>query len=168
MLRDSYVDDLHTGGYQDDVNRMMGTWDVTSDQFTGTIPRFLGNVGLSLKYLVQSGSTDVEANAKLSGCALGYLWEPSTNLMGVKIKFNHSKKRKGLRIKPNLLMSDLDGFRNSVLSKRQVLGLCNGVYDPLGMASPYTIKLKLLIRETLLSQDRSDYSSKKSWDKPIP
>ena len=65
-------------------------------------------------------------------------------------------------------MSDLESFRTSTFSKRQILGLCNGVYDPIGIASPYTIKLKLLIRETLLSQDRSDSSSKKSWDKPIP
>ena len=131
LLRDSYVDDLHTGGSQADVNRMMGKWDITSDQFTGTIPRFLGNVGLSLKTLVQSGSTDVEANAKLSGCALGYLWEPSTDLMGVKIKFNHSKKRNGLRTKPNLSMSDLESLGTSTISKRQILGLCNGIYDPI-------------------------------------
>ena len=36
------------------------------------------------------------------------------------------------------------------------------------MASPYTIKLKLLIRDCLLSQDRVDLSSKKAWDLAIP
>ena len=36
------------------------------------------------------------------------------------------------------------------------------------MASPYTIKLKLLIRDCLLSQDRVDLSSKKAWDTKIP
>ena len=35
------------------------------------------------------------------------------------------------------------------------------------MASPYTIKLKLLIRDCLLSQDRVDLSSKKAWDLAI-
>ena len=42
------------------------------------------------------------------------------------------------------------------------------MYDPLGIASPYTIKLKLLIRDCLLSQDRVDLSSKKAWDLVIP
>ena len=49
-----------------------------------------------------------------------------------------------------------------------MLSLCNGIYDPLGIASPYSIKLKLLIRDCLLSQDRNDTSSKKSWDTAIP
>ena len=42
----------------------------------------------------QSGSTDVEANKRLSSCALGYLWEHSTDIMGIKFKFNASKNVK--------------------------------------------------------------------------
>ena len=42
------------------------------------------------------------------------------------------------------------------------------MFDPLGMVSPYTIKLKLLIRDSLLFQDRVDLSSKKAWDLTIP
>ena len=37
-------------------------------------------------------------------------------------------------------------------------------YDPIPMASPYTIKFRLLIRETFLSHDKSEFSSKKSCD----
>ena len=84
--------------------------------------------------------------------------------MGVKLKFNPSKKRKGIKSRPDLTLSDLEQFKTSSLSKRQVLSLCNGIYDPLGIASPYSIKLKLLIRDCLLSQDRDDPSSKKSWN----
>ena len=76
--------------------------------------------------------------------------------MGVNLKSNSSKKRKGVKSKADLTLSDLENFKVSSLTKRQVLSLCNGVYDPLGMASPYTIKLKLLIRDCLLSQDRVD------------
>ena len=92
LKRDSYVDDIHTGGSQKDVDRMMGIRDSKSGQYTGTISKLLNNVRLSLKTLVQSGSTDFESNAKLSGNALGYLWEPPTDIMGVKLKFNPSKK----------------------------------------------------------------------------
>ena len=168
LRADSYVDDIHSGGSQADVSRMMGSKNAETNQFTGTIPRLLNNVGLSLKALVQSGSNDEEAIAKLSGTALGYKWEPAADIMGVKLKFNPSKKRKGIKSRPDLTLSDLEQFKTSSLSKRQVLSLCNGIYDPLGIASPYSIKLKLLIRDCLLSQDRDDLSSKKSWDAAIP
>ena len=70
LRRDNYVDDIHSGGSQKDVDRMMGIRDSKSGQYMGTISKFLNNVGLSLKTLVQSGSTDFESNAKLSGNAL--------------------------------------------------------------------------------------------------
>ena len=88
LKRDNYVDDIHSGGSQKDVDRMMGIRDSKSGQYTRTIPKLLDNMGLSLKTLVQSGSTDFESNAKLSGNALWHLWEPSTDIMGVKLKFN--------------------------------------------------------------------------------
>ncbi len=102
LRADSYVDDLHSGGSQADVSRMMGSKDAHTNQFTGTIPRLLNNVGLSLKALVQSGSNDEEAIAKLSGTALVYKWEPAADIMGVKLKFNPSKKRKGIKSRPDL------------------------------------------------------------------
>merc|ERR1712177_137085 len=167
LRADSYVDDLHSGGSQADVSRMMGSKDTHTNQFTGTIPRLLNNVGLSLKTLVTSGSRDEEAIAKLSGTALGYKWEPTTDIMGVKHKFNPSKRRKGIKSRPDLTLSDLQSFETLSLSKRQIVSLSNGIYDPLGIASPYTIKLKLLIRECLLTQDRGTLSSKNSWDAAI-
>merc|ERR1712121_294381 len=102
------------------------------------------------------------------GIALGYRWEPTTDIMGVKLKFNPSKKKKGLKSKPDITLSDLQSFGTMSLSKRQIVSLCNGIYDPLGVASPYTIKLKLLIRDCLLAQDRNTLSSKQSWDAAIP
>ena len=162
LKSDTYVDDFHSGGSQADVSRMMGIKDPLTGQFTGTIPRLLNNVGLHLKTLVTSGSRDKEAIAKLSGTALGYIWEPTTDFMGVKLRFNPSKKRKGIKSKPDITLSDLQSFDTLSLSKRQIVSLCNGIYDPLGIASPYTIKLKLLIRDCLLTQDRETLSSKSS------
>ena len=46
-----------------------------------------------------------------------------------------------------ILISELQRLRSSAISKREILGLCNRAYDPIGMVLPYTIKLKLLIRE---------------------
>ena len=51
--------------------------------------------------------------------------------MGVKLKFNPSKKHKGIKFKTDLTLSDLENFKVSSLTKRQVLSLYHGVYDPL-------------------------------------
>merc|ERR1712112_571724 len=110
---------------------MMGTKDALTNQFTGTVPRLLNNVGLSLKTLVTSGSRDEEAIAKLSGTALGYKWEPTTDKMGVKLKFNPSKKRKGLKSKPEITLSDLQSFETLSLSKRQIVSYTQGIINPI-------------------------------------
>lgn len=145
---------------------MLGSLD-SSGKFTDTIPKLLDNVGLQLKTLIQSESKDLEANKRLSGCALGYLWEPSTDFMGIKFNFNPFKICKGVNVKPNLAISDLDNFKESILSKRLVLSLCKVIYDPIGMATPYTIELNLQMRETLFQKDRSESNKRDLWDSPI-
>ena len=57
---------------------MRGNFD-SSSKLLSTIHMLFNNIGLRLKTLVKSGSTYVEANKKLSGCTLGYSWEPSTD-----------------------------------------------------------------------------------------
>ena len=37
LQSDNYVDDIHSGGSQKDVDRMMGIRDSKSGQYTGTI-----------------------------------------------------------------------------------------------------------------------------------
>ena len=74
-------------------------------------------------------------------------------------KFHLSKRCKGVNIKPNLSISDLQGFWSSVTSKGQFLSLCNSVDDPIGLALPYIFKLRLLMGETLLSQNRIKLSN---------
>ena len=48
------MNDIHTGGSQSDIDRMMGSVDKYS-KFTSKIPRLLDNEGLKLKTLVQGG-----------------------------------------------------------------------------------------------------------------
>ena len=71
LVRDSYVDDIHTGGSQGNIDRLMGTLD-SYNKFTGSIPSFLNNVGLKPKTEVLNSSKYFEANKGISGCALGY------------------------------------------------------------------------------------------------
>ena len=47
----------------------------------------------------------------------GYLWKPSTDIMGVKSKLNPSKKCKGIKSKADLMLSDLESFKVVHLQK---------------------------------------------------
>merc|ERR1712080_546139 len=130
--------------------------------FTGTIPCMMQGVGLKLKTIVSTLDPDPEAAEKLSSKVLGYLFDVNTDNLGIKFSFNLSKKKKGLRTNPDLVLSDMEKFQEATLTRRVLLSLVNGIYDPLGIASPYTIKLKLLMKSTIAEQETSD------WDSPVP
>ena len=47
------------------------------------------------------------------------------------------------------------------LTKRKILSQVNSIYDPLGLASPYTVRAKILMRQLWTSETKFD------WDDPI-
>ena len=55
----------------------------------------------------------------------------------------------------------MESFIKTPQTRRSLLSICNAVYNPLGLASPYTIKLKLLMKDTLSVDNPGD------WDTPI-
>ena len=82
-------------------------------------------------------------------------------MISVKFTFNPPKKRKGTKVKPDLTLEDVESFIKTPQTRRSLLSICNAVYDPLGLASPYTIKLKLLMKDTLSVDNPGD------WDTPV-
>ena len=81
--------------------------------------------------------------------------------MSVSLKFNISKKRKGKRLAPDMKLSDIELFKGQTHNRRTLLSICNSIYDPLGLCTPVTIKLKLLMRDSLNVNDPAD------WDAPV-
>ena len=96
-------------------------------------------VGLKLKTIVILHSPDQESHAKLSERVYGYLYNPQKDLFGLKFSFNPAKKRKVAKVKPDLTLKDVDAFIKSPQTRRSLLSICNRVYNPLGVAAPYTI-----------------------------
>ena len=47
-------------------------------------------------------------------------------------------------------------------SKRTILAQVNSIYDPLGLAGPFTVRAKILMRQLWGAEDKLD------WDDPIP
>ena len=66
-----------------------------------------------------------------------------------------------MKTNPDLTLHDIDTFYESQQSRRSLLSICNGIYDPPGLASPYTIKLKLLMKDTL------SVDNPRNWDTPV-
>merc|ERR1712240_260651 len=90
---------------------------------------------------------------------LGYLYNPMEDRLGIKFVFNPAKKRKGAKVCPDLTHNDVDSFIKTPQSRRSLLALCNTVYEPLGLATPFTIKLKILMKETLSLDNPGDWDS---------
>lgn len=57
-------------------------------------------------------------------------------------------------------VSQLSRSKNVVLTKRTVLSLCGMVFDPLGMLSPFVVRLKILLQTT--------WERDLQWDDPLP
>ena len=77
----------------------------------------------------------------------------------ISSNFNPAKKI-GAKVRPDLSLADVDGFIKIPQSRRSLLATCNAVYNPLGLVTPFTIKLKILLKESLSHNCVGD------WDPP--
>ena len=58
-----------------------------------------------------------------------------------------SRKGLSVRTEPNMTLADLERLRSMHLCKSNLLGFVNGFSDPIGIASPWYMKLKLLMKK---------------------
>ena len=154
---DCYVDDGVTGGNKIQVDRFIGE-KCPDGSFSGTVSQIMGKGGFKLKAIVRSGETDQEQIEKMGTSVFGYLWDAPEDEMGVKFPVNLSKKKRSVRSLPDLTVRDIDKLRDVKLSKRILLGFVNGFGDPLGIASPWYMKLKVLMKKLYELQEAL------SWD----
>ena len=93
---------------------------------------------------------------------LGMSWVPYGDYFRYAVKLNFSKKKNKIRTEPDL--SSADEIENKIpvnLTKRMILSQLNGIYDPLGLVSPFVIKGKILLRKLWVDSENSD------WDHPV-
>ena len=104
----------------------------------------------------------------LGDAVLGYKWNAGTDseghedVMAVKLKVNLSKKKRKIAEYPDLTVNDLEKLRTIKLTKRNLLGVPAGIFDPIGICSPYTIKLKIGLKQLF------DLEENLAWDDEIP
>ena len=77
----------------------------------------------------------------------------------ISSNFNPAKK-KGAKVRPDLSFADVDGFIKTPRSRRSLLTICNTDHYPLKLVNPFTIKTKILLKESLSLNSVGD------WDPP--
>ena len=91
---------------------------------------------------------------------LGVGWRPKEDVIVCEVVLNFSKKRRGVRTGPNLMLTDLPQALPNILTKRIVLQQVMKIYDPLGLVSPFTLIGKIYLRET--------WARNLGWDDQLP
>ena len=122
--------------------------------------------GLKVKAWTVSGSdpsNEVSKNG-LSIDVAGMEWFPSLDTISVKIPALHfgRKSRGKIAVGTEIFdgsFADLETFVPIKLSRRQIVGKCWAVFDPLGKLTPETAKLKLMCREAI--------NETVDWDDPV-
>ncbi|MCP3850322.1 MAG: hypothetical protein GY694_08820 [Gammaproteobacteria bacterium] len=140
---DTYMDDTCSGDKTLDSAKVL-----TSD-----IEAIAAKGGFKYKSFVFSGVLDETSGQKLPLTkALGVVWDSSDDVIHVTVVLNHTKKSKGLK-------GPVVELESIPFSRRVCLRLVNGIYDPLGLTSPITVRLKILMKHHFVVQ-----SKYKKWD----
>ena len=94
---------------------------------------------------------------------LGVHWEPESDYFQFNVTLNYDPKKRGIRMGPDLQLSDIVGGIPVTLTKRLILSWVNGLYDPIGLIAPFTVKAKIMMRKLWMSDGNT-----LGWDDKIP
>ena len=104
-------------------------------------------------------TSDAETQQKV----LGIEWDPKDDKFMFKVRINFSPKYRKQRTGPDLTIDNLHSDMPISLTKRMILSQINGIYDPIGLASPFTVKAKILMRKLCIQGCETI-----GWDDPLP
>ena len=93
---------------------------------------------------------------------LGVAWNPVDDKFCFKVKLNFSERKKKLNSESDIKSHQLQGEIPRVLTKRMILLQVNSIYDPLGLACPFTVRAKIMMRQLWACEVKID------WDDPLP
>ena len=166
--QDSYVDDGVTGGSKAEVEKMKGTR-LEDGKYTGTMTHIMKKANLNIKVIVSSGETDSSAKDLLGNKVLGYTWEATSDQMSLQLPINISGRIRKTKPKPDLTSETLHLLQTTKLTKRLCLSMTNAFGDFMGIACPFVLRFKLLMKqifddkEITAWNDEIKEDSKKAW-----
>ena len=162
LENDMFVDDLSSGGELEEVIRFKGSEDFETLACSGTMSQIMEKGGLKFKAMQMSGEPDGAKLEKLGGSVLGIGWSSHLDRFFIDLSANISKQRRGVYVGPNLTEDTLHLLDDAKLTKRICLSLTNKPYDPLGIISPLTIRMKVAMKKMYSGEYQL------SWDDELP
>ena len=162
VMRSSYVDDLIDSveskqmavSLARDTEELLalGGFRIKCWQMTGDETALNAKAEIPVTKLLKG---DLEETA-----VLGVTWRPVEDTITYHVNLNFSTKRHGIHTEPDILVSEVPGAIPATLTRRKVLQQVMTIYDPMGIASPFTIQAKKLLRKT--------WEIDLGWDDPLP
>ena len=71
-------------------------------------------------------------------------WDPNLDVFKFDVDLNFSPKHRKLRTGPDLNLENVS--MKIPLTKRMILSQINGIYNPLGLSGPFSVRAKILMR----------------------
>ena len=109
--------------------------------------------------MVRSGRNQDSALKKFNGRVLGVLWDPSEDVITMHMGVNLSPKKQKIRQGPELTLETIGALDDAPLMRRIIASQVSGIYDPMGLCCPVTIRFKMLLQEIVISGT--------DWDEPL-
>ena len=152
-------DCLENSSYMDDIFSSFLTEYLRSQTIEG-LDKTLAIGQMAVKDFTLSGQAPGE-KVSVDGqmvSIVGYLWDPVEDILLLDIKPLYFGKKKRGRLPPLVEGDPREALRKK-FTRREMCGKVAGVYDPLGLVTPVSAKLKLDLREIVKLQGE--------WDDPI-
>ena len=146
LLSDMFVDDLVSGGELMEVLRFMGNQDMNTGKRDGTMVQIMERGGLYFKAMQKSGEPDDEQLELLGGAVLGLGWSSEKDRFIFRFAVNVSPRRRKQPTGEDVTLENICMLEAAKLSKRICLSVVNSFFDPIGMLTPLTIILKVMLR----------------------
>ena len=151
---------LRSDGYVDDI--IHAADDLSTAKSTAESLDFvLKTSNLSVKAYTFSGSPPAPEVSKdgIHVGVVGMLWDPEKDLVSIDIKeLFFGKSKRG--VLPEVVSGDIGEALRNNFTRRNLLGKVAGVYDPVGLVTPITSRLKLDLHDLCLEN--------LDWDDPVP
>ena len=163
QIKKGYVDDNAGGGTNEFVKKLIGTKTIDANgkyHYDGTVAQIMAYGGFGVKIMVRDGESRPDVLENFGGHVLGLQWDPEHDILFAEMPVNFSNKVNKIRQGPNLTLESIQTIREQNLTKRVLLSQVAGSYDPLGMISPLTIKLKILLQKVV--------ETEATWDLILP
>ena len=166
------VDIVLNNTYVDDVIDSLKGGAPEMEQIVQEINEIVESGGFEMKEWISNASNSAQSELTNLPTArdvsnekskiLGMFWDPAKDQFIFKVQINFSPKQRKVRTGPNLTLEQL-AMENISLTKRMILSQINGIYDPLGLLVPFTMKAKVLMQNLWMNEAKD-----LGWDDRLP